>query len=216
MYVLGSGLYSWSNKYSQPCVLTNDCQTRGFEVQESHDLWIYNLCTKAIVEMIGPVGAIPTYARDNVDGYLSSILAWLGGATSTTGRRKFKGYQFWTRNDLEDYRITETRLTALTEKAACEDEMRSWVEPSYRGVTGNVTLTNFVCDAGCGESLQSCSRRLMAAAKATISALRYLRCLAVVSGRVTMRLASSRSMEQIDTAMESEDACRTIEAYMLT
>lgn len=155
MYVLGSGLYSWSNRYSQACVLTNDCQTRGLEVQESHDLWIYNLCTKAIVEMIGPVGAIPTYARDNVNGYLSSILAWLGGAESTTGRRKFKGYQLWTRADLEDYMSPETCRTAPMRRVACDDEMRSWVEPSYRGVTGNVTLTNSMRDAGCGESLQS-------------------------------------------------------------
>jgi hypothetical protein len=155
IYVLGSGLYSWFNKYSQACVLSNDCQTRGFEVQESYDLWIYNLCTKAIVEMISPVGAIPTYARDNVNGYLSSILAWLGGATSTAGRRKFKGYTLWTFEDLEDYRVPEICRTALTQRVACDDYLQSWVEPSYHGVTGNATLTASVCDAGCGDSLQS-------------------------------------------------------------
>ncbi|KAH2862561.1 hypothetical protein KXV31_006689, partial [Aspergillus fumigatus] len=55
IYMLGSGLYSWFSDYSQECLKTESCQARGFEIEESYDIWIYNLCTKAIVEMITPV-----------------------------------------------------------------------------------------------------------------------------------------------------------------
>ncbi|KAK7414980.1 hypothetical protein QQX98_006213 [Neonectria punicea] len=75
VYILGSGLYSWFYNYDQGCLDTEDCQNRVFEMQESYDLWVYNLCTKGIVEMVTPQNSTPTYARDNVNGFLSSILA---------------------------------------------------------------------------------------------------------------------------------------------
>lgn len=93
VYVLGAGLYSWFSDYGQDCVKAGNCQARGFEVEESHDLWIYNLCTKAILEMISPLGSTPTYAKDNMNGFLVSILAWLQGAEQTSGKRVFEGYQ---------------------------------------------------------------------------------------------------------------------------
>ncbi|KAL2004769.1 hypothetical protein VTN00DRAFT_3297 [Thermoascus crustaceus] len=89
VYLLGVGLYSWFSAYSQDCLTTDNCQERGFQVEESHDLWIYNLVTKAMVEMISPVGEVPTYARDNKNGFMSSILAWLKGSKETTGQRHF-------------------------------------------------------------------------------------------------------------------------------
>lgn len=39
VYILGTGLYSWFTDYTQGCVDTNNCQARGFEVQQSSDLW---------------------------------------------------------------------------------------------------------------------------------------------------------------------------------
>ena len=92
IYMLGAGLYSWFYNYGQACVDTNDCQTRGFEVEESGDIWIYNLCTKAIVEMISPLGGVPTYAQDNMNGFLASSLGWFQGTNNIGGKRTFKGY----------------------------------------------------------------------------------------------------------------------------
>ncbi|KAK7423088.1 hypothetical protein QQZ08_009255 [Neonectria magnoliae] len=91
VYVLGAGLYSWFSDYSQACLDTNDCQRRGVEIQQSSDLWIYNLCTKAIIEMVTPAGGIATIAKDNMNGFLSSILAWLEGSEETSGRRDRDG-----------------------------------------------------------------------------------------------------------------------------
>lgn len=73
VYVLGTGLYSWISDYSQDCVGTNNSQTRSVDVQPSFDLWIYNLCTKAIVEMISPHQGKATLVKERVNGFLSSI-----------------------------------------------------------------------------------------------------------------------------------------------
>ena len=51
------------------------------------------MCTKAIVEMVSPLGGLPTYARDNKNSFLSSVLAWLKRSTGVTGRREFPGYR---------------------------------------------------------------------------------------------------------------------------
>lgn len=77
VYLLGAGIYSWFSKYSQNCLATNDCQDRAFEVVQSFDIWIYNLCTKAVKEMISPLGEVPTLGSDNKNGFLSSIMAWV-------------------------------------------------------------------------------------------------------------------------------------------
>jgi hypothetical protein len=85
VWILGSGLYSFYSDYSQDCLKTENCQQRGFEIEQSSDIWIYNLCTKAIIEMVTLFQGVPTYAQDNVNGFLSSILAWLGGSEQTAG-----------------------------------------------------------------------------------------------------------------------------------
>lgn len=156
IYVLGSGLYSWFADYSQDCLATDSCQQRGFEVVQSHDLWIYNLCTKAIVEMVSPLGATPTWARDNVNGFLSSILAWLQGANQSSGKRKFPGFQVYTLDDLDEMkqRYPDTCRTALTEVLECDDYVRTLLRLGYHGSLPNTTYTDTVCDSGCGESLE--------------------------------------------------------------
>ncbi|KAI8648485.1 Carbohydrate-binding module family 50 protein [Fusarium sp. Ph1] len=54
--------------------------TQILEVQQSDGLWIYNLCTKGTLEMVSLYNGNATLAKDNINGYLSSILAWLEGA----------------------------------------------------------------------------------------------------------------------------------------
>jgi hypothetical protein len=155
VYILGAGLYSWFTDYTQGCVNTNNCQTRAFEVQQSNDLWIYNLCTKAIVEMISPLGGVPTYAKDNVNGFLSSVLAWLQGAQNTVGKRKFRGFQVYNETDLDDHRLPSNCKAALAQKILCDDYTQDWTNPMFHGSLGNITLTDSVCDTGCSASLKS-------------------------------------------------------------
>lgn len=154
IYVLGAGVYSWFSKYSQDCLATDNCQTRAFEVEQSYDLWIYNLVTKAIVEMISPVNEKPTLAKDNKNGFMSSILAWLKGSDETTGQRKFPGFTIHDPDDLPTT-LPAACVTALTATIKCEFTVFGFGEPSYHGVLENDILTDMVCDPSCGESLVS-------------------------------------------------------------
>jgi hypothetical protein len=155
IYMLGAGLYSWFYNYGQTCLQTNDCQTKGFEVQQSYDIWIYNLCTKAIVEMVSPIGAVPTYARDNANGFLSSVLAWLQGANNTIGRRPFPGFQVYPTSWVQDLVVPETCKTALLQTVVCDGLVRGFMNTGYHGSLANTSKTNSVCDSGCGDSLKS-------------------------------------------------------------
>ncbi|QBZ59995.1 hypothetical protein PoMZ_04964, partial [Pyricularia oryzae] len=49
-------LYSWFQKYIQACVGTDNCQDRIFEIADSSSIWVFNLITKASLEMISPSG----------------------------------------------------------------------------------------------------------------------------------------------------------------
>lgn len=156
IYILGSGLYSWFSGHSQACLSTNDCQQRGFDVQQSKDLWIYNLCTKAIVEMISPWGGVATLSSDNVRGYLSSILAWLQGSESV-GERDLEGFHIYTMADLDEIiqPLSGTCKTALTQRIDCYSHVETFGRLRYYGSLNNSTLTSLVCDTRCGESLQA-------------------------------------------------------------
>ncbi|KAH8672181.1 LysM domain protein [Ilyonectria robusta] len=148
-------LYSWFSDHSQACLETNDCQRRGVEIQQSSDLWIYNLCTKAIIEMVTPTGGIATLAQDNINGFVSSILAWLEGAEETSGRRHFPGFPVYTLHGLRNQILPDPCKTALTAKILCDYWVQSFTEPAYHGSLGNASLTDSICDEGCGESLRS-------------------------------------------------------------
>ncbi|KAK8029707.1 pectin lyase-like protein [Apiospora rasikravindrae] len=158
IYVLGAGVYSWFNDYSQNCLETEDCQLRGFEVEQTSDIWIYNLCTKAVVEMISPLGGIPTYARDNMNGFLSSVLAWLQGSVETAGKRDFDGYHLWTPeavDSLVTVTLPETCKSALTELIRCNNQTKDFQVPGLRSWLGDNNQTDIVCQQSCGHSLQS-------------------------------------------------------------
>jgi hypothetical protein len=65
IYIYGAGLYSWFQKYTQACVATDNCQDRIFEISDSSSIWVYNLITKASVEMISPKGRVSVLGKDN-------------------------------------------------------------------------------------------------------------------------------------------------------
>lgn len=154
IWILGSGLYSFYSDYSQDCLETGDCQQRGFEIEQSSDLWIYNLCTRAITEMVSPFQGVPTYARDNVNGLLSSVLAWLGGAEQTAGEREFQGFSIFSSSTLSDVELPVSCKTSLSGQINCHAYVASMMQVGYHGSLGNDTLTDAICDASCGTSLR--------------------------------------------------------------
>lgn len=156
VYVLGAGLYSWFSNYDQSCLNTENCQKRGFQVEQSGDIWLYNLCTKAIEELISPLGGAPTYASDNKNGFLSSIMAWLQGSTTIGGQRKFVGYKVWTAEMLDGLNLAlpSTCTSALTEIIRCDNYTKTFMSPALHGSPGNQSVTDTICDAECGQSLK--------------------------------------------------------------
>lgn len=80
IYVYGAGLYSWFNQYDQACVAAENCQDRIFYIEESSDIWIYSLITKAAIEMISPAKGIAVIGKENKVNYCDIIMAWLGNA----------------------------------------------------------------------------------------------------------------------------------------
>ncbi|KAL2752051.1 glycoside hydrolase family 55 protein [Sodiomyces alcalophilus JCM 7366] len=156
VYMLSAGVYSWFNNYGQSCLDTMDCQQRAFEVEQSYDVWLYNLCTKGIVELISPHNDEPTMAADNQNGALSSVLAWLRGARETTGPRDFPGFRVYEPEDVEFLPAADDVCKmALTGLIKCHDEVEDFQSPRYRGSLENATLTDLVCQSSCGESLSS-------------------------------------------------------------
>lgn len=154
VYMLGSGLYSFFSGYSQTCLDTNNCQQKGFEIEQSTNIWIYNLCTKAIVEMVSPFNGVPTYAKDNMNGFLSSILAWLGGSEEPAGQREFAGFTIYSTLSLENLDLPSSCKTALTERIKCHPHVETMTKFGYHGTLENTTLADSVCEPSCGRSLQ--------------------------------------------------------------
>ncbi|KAL3443939.1 hypothetical protein BJX65DRAFT_311416 [Aspergillus insuetus] len=69
--------------------------------------------------MVSPFNGVPTYACNNVNGFLLSILAWLGGAEQTTGERDFPGFSIYTTESLEKNDLPASCVTALTALIKC-------------------------------------------------------------------------------------------------
>jgi hypothetical protein len=116
-------------------------------------VWIYNLCTKAIREMVSPVKNIATMANVNQNGFLSSILAWV--RNGTIGERDFPGFVLY--NATEDVDILDDLSqgcqTALTATVKCDYEVARFRELRYRGALESRNMTDSVCDVGCSRSL---------------------------------------------------------------
>lgn len=153
IYLLGTGLYSWFEDYSQTCLNNEACQRSIFGIEQSYDIWIYNLVTKGATEMISPENGIPTDSLPNRNGFTASILGWLQGANETVGTRLFPGFQLYTSDFISSLKLPKTCQTALTSTIYCNDMISSWTRPEYRGSLNNLTLTKSVCDPSCGASL---------------------------------------------------------------
>ena len=78
------------------------------------------------------------------------------GASHTSGLRTFPGFQVYRLGDyMSSFKLSDKCNTALTATIECDTFIQSWQQPAWRGGLGNSTLTDCVCDAGCGASLTS-------------------------------------------------------------
>jgi hypothetical protein len=151
------GIYSWFSSYSQNCLETNNCQEKAFYVEQSSDIWIVNLVTKAIVQSISPLGEIPVFSKDTRNGYTSSLLGWFRKAKDIVGQRKFTGFYFYDPTSQRDFlsELSPICQTALTRLIDCDDEVYMFQKPKWRGGLDNDTLSDLVCSPSCGASIET-------------------------------------------------------------
>lgn len=105
--------------------------------------------------MITPYKGTPTYAKDNMNGLLLSILAWLGGVNQTVGLREFDGFSIYSTSILEPLDLPIGCQSAMTERIKCDPVLNSMMSAKYHGSLNNDTLTESICDATCGQNLQA-------------------------------------------------------------
>jgi hypothetical protein len=155
IYMLSAGIYSWFSNYDQTCTSTNDCQQKAVWVEQSSDIWLYNLCTAAVVELISPFNQQPTLAANNRMGRLSSVVAWFRGVDTTSGPRDFPGFRVREPAEVEIMLASDVCKSALTSIVKCHTEVDKFQSMGYRGSLDNATLTGLVCQSSCGDSLAS-------------------------------------------------------------
>lgn len=78
IFVYGAGLYSWFQEYEQTCLETMDCQKKMVQILESTAIWVYNMATVGVLEMLS--GPTVIEAEPNRNSYASTFNAWLGQA----------------------------------------------------------------------------------------------------------------------------------------
>lgn len=105
--------------------------------------------------MVSPVNENPTLAANNVNGFMSSILAWIRETNTTIGKRDFPGFQLYDSDDLDGLGLTNTCITALTQKTLCDSYLQTWVIPGVGQCIENTTVADRSCDVGCGEVFQA-------------------------------------------------------------
>ncbi|KAL4795045.1 hypothetical protein BDV19DRAFT_389702 [Aspergillus venezuelensis] len=156
IYLLGAGMYSLFSSYSQDCVDTNDCQQRAFEVEQSSNIWIVNLVTKAILESISSFGEIAIWARDTRNGFTSSLLGWFREG-EMIGKRNFIGFALYGDEIDAAYlsKFSTSCRTSMTQSIDCHDETYLLQGQIWRGGLDNDTLSDLICDHVCEASSSS-------------------------------------------------------------
>ncbi|KAI1278523.1 exo-1,3-beta-D-glucanase [Xylaria sp. FL0933] len=111
--ILGAGLSNWFQDYTQPCVDSQDCQQRVVWIQDSGNVWMYNLYTIGTVEMISYQNTTPIAAKDNTNmnqhPFTSIINAWLV-ASSGEGELFYDGIP-----EIEDYVVDPQLAPCLSQ-----------------------------------------------------------------------------------------------------
>lgn len=104
--------------------------------------------------MVSPFGETPTYSKDNVNKYMSSILAWIRGPDGQIGQRNFTGFRVYASDDDLLSGLRTPYVIALTQNIACNIWLSLFRRRPVHGFLYNETLTNSICDPSCGISLR--------------------------------------------------------------
>ncbi|KAK1145845.1 hypothetical protein N8T08_003791 [Aspergillus melleus] len=163
IYSMGSGkplhaslLSVWFSNYEQDCLDTENCQQRGVDITQSTDVWLYNVVTKAIVEMISPANEKPTLSAKNMNGFMASILAWVREQDKVIGEVTFPGFQIYDLDNLNNVDgLTSTCKTALSQAIRCSPFLETFRFPNIGKYIENSTEADMVCAPSCGASLKS-------------------------------------------------------------
>ncbi|KAJ6648844.1 Glucan 1,3-beta-glucosidase, partial [Pseudolycoriella hygida] len=77
VYVYGAGMYNFFNNYDQTCLSTEDCQQNMVTLANNSNFFMYNVNTKASVNMIVEDNArVLALAAHNVNGFCQSVNAF--------------------------------------------------------------------------------------------------------------------------------------------
>jgi glucan 1,3-beta-glucosidase len=79
IFLYGAGMYNFFNNYDQTCLDTEDCQFGMVDVEGNTNFVMYNINTKAALNMVVENDARPlAVADDNMNGFCQSVNAFLG------------------------------------------------------------------------------------------------------------------------------------------
>ncbi|KAI1393821.1 glucan 1,3-beta-glucosidase GLUC78 precursor [Hypoxylon trugodes] len=73
IYVYGTGLYSFFDNYGQKCVNENNCQDNMISIEESDQVHLFGISTKASVNMITVDGRSVALDKDNRNSFCAAI-----------------------------------------------------------------------------------------------------------------------------------------------
>lgn len=73
IYVYGAGLYSFFDNYSQDCLANESCQTNMVSIENSSDVLLYGLSTKAATNMVTLDGNSAALDSDNRNNFCATI-----------------------------------------------------------------------------------------------------------------------------------------------
>ena len=96
--------------------------------------------------MVSPSGELGTFASNNKNGFMSSILAWIREGNKTIGQREYSGFQLYQPEWLKN--ISDTCNTALTHKIFCASYLRTFDNPTMGQFFENSTVMDILCDSG--------------------------------------------------------------------
>ncbi|GAB1214598.1 hypothetical protein ATERTT37_003762 [Aspergillus terreus] len=134
----------------------HDLDLRGVQIAQSTDVWLYNLVTKGMVEMVTPVNENATLSANNMNGFMASILAWVREPDEVIGEEMFPGFQIYDLEDLNNVDgLTTTCKTALSQIIRCAAFLQSFQYPNSGRYFDNATEADRICTPSCGSSLKS-------------------------------------------------------------
>jgi hypothetical protein len=58
VFIYSAGMYSFFNSYGQACLDSQDCQERLFRIEKSNHVWVFNIFTTGVEEVVSSFGYV--------------------------------------------------------------------------------------------------------------------------------------------------------------